>query len=312
MNHRHISLLLVVTLAVLAGTVGCTKETKPAIKPEIKISSDPAEVPKPPMIEHVVTSVTSAIEPEVTDAEKREVIRKSLLNLQRLIISTEEQLLLSGGKESSTAAKDALTRKLEELGFKVIQTTSRLEFSPSETRQDEFRRNTNTNIAVLIKGEARKVDKMGNFWSFESELKGKVLNLTTHQIIGPETVLKRGKRALEELAAAQNAQEAAIDDLATYLTDRVAQKWVELCLIRQKLTITNLPKEHDAHKLRDELRAKEGIYDVVLEKWDTDSAAAQYRILCHFRALDWLEKYVRDLLEGKVQYKTAADEKEDN
>jgi hypothetical protein len=193
--------------------------------------------------------------------------------------------------------------KLAELGFKVIETTKGLGFAPSEDAQDGFRRQNDCNLALLVKGEAKEADKFGNFWSFESNLKGKVLNLTTHQLIASKTIRKRGERALDEQVAAEDAQRAAAKEMAKYLTDEVVRKWEATSLVRVKMTATRIYNMSQADDLRIGLQRRVGIYYVSLESWDDKIDLAVYEILCRFDVERFLPAYVEELRKGGVEIK---------
>ncbi|MBI4604701.1 MAG: hypothetical protein HY721_22290 [Planctomycetes bacterium] len=254
--------------------------------------------------EAVVSGVGPALKGRLSDAEKQSVLEKSLISLLRVILSSEEKLQLSAGPEASTTARGALTTKLAELQFKVIESDARLGFSPSEEDQDRYRLRNDCNLVFLVEGGAKQADKFGEFFSFESQLKGKVLNLTAHQVIAEKTFLKRGKRATDERQAAESAQEAAAADLVAYLSDEVARKWEVTSLVKVDLEVSGLGQFAQADDLRVGLQRRPGVFYVSLESWDRGSERAKYEVLCRFDVERFIGAYVDELRLGNVVVKS--------
>ena len=313
----HAIRLVGIAAAAAMVAAGCGRTQQPDRPPPLAVSNPPGPetplVPPPqptgpaerttPQRPDVVTGVRPPLKGRLSDEEKQRILEASLLSLQRLVLSAEERLSLSAGAESSNAAKEELATRLSELGFRIVETTSSLGFTPTEATQDVFRTANDCNLAVLVKGEAKETDKFGNFWSFESRLQGKVLNLATHQVIATKTVLKRGKRALDERQAAEDAQEAAARDLATYLTDEVARKWEATSLVRVILVASNIDSAAQADDLRVGLQKRVGIYYVSLDAWDDAVNQAVYEILCRFDVERFLPAYIEELRKGGVEIK---------
>jgi hypothetical protein len=316
--HRvAIGILVVVAAAMLSGC-GPDRRHEPdwpgpraqPVRPGPEFQTPPPPPPQEVVPVHppaqrpdVVTGFRPPLKGQMSDAEKQRIIEQTLLNLQRLIVSADERLVLSTGIEPSDAARNALTQKLAELGFKVIQSTSSMGASPSEGMQDAFRKANDCNIAIVVQGDSKKQDKFGNFWSFESNMNAKVLNLATHQVIASRTILKRGRRALDERQAAEDAQESAAKDLATYLTDEVVRKWEATSLVRVSMYVGNIDNADQADDLRVGLQARPGIYYVSLEFWDDKQQLAVYEVLCRFDVERFLTAYVSELRRGGIEIK---------
>lgn len=299
-------IVVVGALVLMLAAAGCSTTGPPIPPPEPvtvhvpPVIKDPTgaggeEVDPPPKADddkNVKVVVNTKLEGRLSRAAKQKLVQQTLLGLQRTIISTREQLKLSGGAETTTVAKDELTTRLAEIGLKVIETTESLTFNPTEGRQDAFRKANDCNIVFLADGAASKVDKFGNFWSFRSELKGKLLNLTTHQVIASKTISKRGKRALDERAAAQDAQRAAAADLAKYLTGEAVRWWEKLSLIRKTLVVDGVDSAKWANYVRQELQRRVGVFYVSLESWDPKAEKATYDVLYRFDVERYVTTYI--------------------
>ena len=68
----------------------------------------------------------------LSDAEKQQVVQATLLNLQRLLISSNEALCLSTGVQATMAGRDELQGKLQELTFMVVESPAKLNYSPTD------------------------------------------------------------------------------------------------------------------------------------------------------------------------------------
>ena len=276
------------TAAPNAGTQGATPDV--AVKPDAV-----------PTAKTTVTSVSPPLRSRLSDEDKQSIIEASLINLQRMFVNADEKLVLSTGTQESTAARDAMVTKLAELQFDVIQTTETLPFTPSEAEQDAFRRKNDVNLVFLLQAEAAKADKFGNFWSYQGKAQGKVLNLTTRQVVTSKTITKRGRRALDEAEAAEDALAAAAKDLNTYLTDEVVRKWEYTSLVRMILEVNNVDTISQADDLRVGLQRRVGVFYVSLESWDYESQKAVLEVLCRFDVQRFLVAYVEELREGGLK-----------
>jgi len=306
---REKGVLLVILTAALLLISGCRslgltgdgsaklRPPDPSITgPDLPVAPPPPE-PEPDVVIRPKVELPAGC---LTDVEKQKIVRNALLDLQRMFVLSRERLALSSGVKTCLMARDAVQKRLAELGFMVIQNAQDLPFAPSERQQDQFRRMCDCNLAILIDSEATKLDRFGNFWSFQSEAMGKVLNLTTHQIIAQTSTANRGKRALDERAAAESAQRASAAELATYLTDEVARKWEATSLVKVEVSVKELATAVKAEKLRVELLERPGVYYVSTEGWDADSECARYEVLCRFDVREGIVGYIEQLDKGKV------------
>lgn len=315
-SRMRVSLIALLLLGTLS-TFGCASRDRRVEQPDYPpprpppVKSGPDDTPAPPPKPHetessnedpqVVKPATEVLPARLSEAEKQEIGRKALFNLQRMIISSDEGLRLSSGVEHTTAARDVLATRLEELAFRVVASTNEMRYTPSEVEQDRFRAANNCNLAFLLKGEAKPADKFGNFYLYHGELKGKVLNLTTHQEIASKTIRKKGRRALDEFEAARDALESAAADVATYLTDEVTRKWEATSLIKVRLIITDLDHAQEVDDVRIGLQRRSGIYYVSLERWDKQSDTGIFEVLCRYDVREYLVGYVDELRIGRIQ-----------
>ncbi len=307
-------LLAVLALVLVVG--GCAPDRinppdRPGPRPNPVIPGPGAPVAPPPADVPDNSDPTTIrlkqapFKPTYSDAEKQKIVQESLLGLQRVLVCTDELAVLSTGKTSASVVKDSMTDKLTALTFKVVQSSKQLSFSPSEREQDAFRESAKCNLAFVAAATVRKADKFGKFWSFTGDVRGKVLNLTTHQIIASKNFTKRGKRGLDEAMAARSALESASKDLVTYLTDEVVRQWEATSLVRMVLVATNIDNVRMADDIRVGLQRRVGIHYVSLDSWDSDSQVAVYEILCRFDVQRFLAAYVDEVRgKGRVKVKS--------
>ena len=279
----------------------------PGRTPERVTETEPAPVREEPTTraperdDRIADDDDAPIRPTYTNAQKHDIVHKALLNLQRMMISSRERIALPDGVETTTVARDVLANKMAELSFNVIEMTDRLPFEPSEAQQDRFRAENDCNLAFLMDGEAEQFDKHGNYYLYKCKLRGKVLNLTTHQQIATKTVRRKGPRDLDEAEAGEDALEKAAEDLAAYLTDEVTRKWEATSLVRMRLAVSGLRHFREADDLRVGLQQRVGIYYVSLERWDDRSDTAEYDVLCRFDVERFLAPYVDELRRDRVR-----------
>ncbi len=291
--------------AARAAPVRPGPDTPPAPPPAPAADAEPVTAPPPPAPhedrERIVRPKIEPLPGRLTAQEKQEIARQALLDLQRVIISSREHLRLPGGARATKAAAELLETRLAELGYRVTQTVTELPFEPSEATLDAFRTRNHCNLVFLIEGDATPRDSLAGEWSYQADLRGKVVNLTTHQIIAARTLRKLGRRSSDAFAAARDALESAAADLATYLTDEVSRKWEVTTLVRVVLVCDRLHHIREADDIRIGLQRRPGIYYVSLERWDDASQRGWYEVLCRYDVLQYLPTYVDDLTAGRVR-----------
>lgn len=233
------------------------------------------------------------------DAEKQQAVQNALINLLRVSVSSQETLHLSDGRITSNAARNDLTTSLAELTFQVIDGMEGLEFDATGAQMDAFRTSNRCNLAFLIRGDSRKVDKFGNFYSYESEMEGKVLNLATHQVIARKSATQRGERKLNERQAAESALSKTAEEISAYLTDEVARLWEVTSVMKLEIAIRNLSDVSAADAVRSELQGRPGVQYVSLESWSAGDGTAVLEVLCRFDTHRFLVDYVEDSLRQR-------------
>jgi len=259
---------------------------------DLKFPKPAVAKPEIPDTRKIVTDVRPPFKPTYSVEKKAKFVKDSRLNLQRVFVCTDEMAVLSTGNVAFSVVREALIDKLTKLNFKVIESSSTLGFSPSEAEQDAFRESENCNLVFLAAATTGKADKFGNFWSFSGKVRGKLLNLTTHEIIGSKNVDKRGKRALGEGEAATSSLRAAGEDAATWLTDKAVEKWEATSLERTTFVAANITNAEMADDIRVGLEKRVGVRYVSLEGWDSQSQTAFYDILYRYDVRKSMESYI--------------------
>ncbi len=315
MNNKTCVLSIAISLGWAVCLVGCRSPDRryeradhplPRTGP-VKPGPEVEPAPPPRGIEHantdprVVKPANVPLRPRLSVEEKHDVIRTALLDLQRAVVNSDEHMVLPSGDQGSDVVKDRLSTRLEELGFNVLAAAGDLPYTPSGEQLDQFRKANECNLAFLLKGSAKEADRFGSFHIYRGEVKGKVLNLTTHQEIASKTIRRKGRRALDEREAARDALALAAADVATYLTDEVARKWEVTSLVRTRLVITDLDHASRVDDVRVGLQRQAGIYYVSLENWDDQTETAVFEVLSRFDVREYLMAYVDELRIGRIR-----------
>ncbi len=328
MKRIRISIITVLlgSASLIAGCAGPDRRVEPRDYPpprdEQPVRPGPTEEPAPPpergdyvqresqraqheppvQDDNIIRPAYEPLRGRLSNAEKQEIVRRALFDLQRVIVCSDEALHLDHGRrESSTVARDVLAKHLEELTYHVVATTNELRYQPSEEQLDWFREANNCNLVFLLRGEAEPFDVFRGQHLYESRLSGRVLNLTTHQEIASKTISRQGERFLKAEQAAESALVLAAADVATYLTDEVSRKWEVTSLIRIPIVVTNIEHAQELDDLRIGLQRRPGIYYASIERWDKESEVAHLELLCRIDVREYLIGYVDDLRIGRIQ-----------
>lgn len=238
-------LLLMVPLVGMLAVAGCERiERTPEVRPEYK--------------------GLVLIDPEGdVDTQVEELIRVNVDQLS-IHLNSVEKLLLSGGAEDTTVAKDTVEEALSDM---ALTTTP----SPA-----------NADLLIEIKASSKLNEKFGEFYSFDASQTVRVLDAVTRDVIDSKKFSARGERKLDELDAAESALEKASREAADHLVDALTKK--SPYLLSTELVIEGMPNEQMAQTLRTILAIEPWINKVDLTIYDAFRQVAVYSI--RYAAID--------------------------
>ena len=295
MENRIRIILLLSALGLLAGCQS-GQRTTPTADPAVRVPerSMPME-DKPP-------AADGPYRPAVNDEDKSALIYQAQLDLLRVLICSTEQIKLDSENVDSDYALQRVSEHFTDMGFRVLDGSPCPGYSAPT---DELRGIANRRVVemfVVLKVGAQQRDKFGEFYSFEAEGRGKVLQISDKELLTTKSAYALGTRKLREQAAAETALVACAKELGSKLTDEILRKSARGALLR-RVRVTGLTRAALVDYVRVGLQKKSGIHSVTLSNWDRASGVAVFWVRMDASVKENIAAYLEQLdgIKLKVQ-----------
>lgn len=294
-NWIRITLLI----GSLVWLVGCQSgqpdhRTTPTADPVVR-------GPEPGMPQEDRPPVTDGpYRPAVDDEDKSALIYQAQLDLLRVLICSHEQIKLSDGTSDSDYALQRVSEHFTDMGFRVLDGSPCPGYNTSVAELKGIANQRDVDLFVLLKVAAQQRDKFGNFFSFEAEGQGKVLQVSDKEILTAKSAYALGTRKLRAQAAAETALVACAKDLGSKLTDEILRKSARGVLLR-RVRVTGLARAALVDYVRVGLQQKPGIHSVTLSSWDRGSDVAVFWVRMDASAKENIAAYLEDLDQIKLK-----------
>ena len=275
MKNMNCSLMLLICcMVILAGCQRADRRTEPVVTaPERTMPVQ--DVPPVPDREstHIETSVKPPSRPAVPDEDKASLVYYAKLDLMRILICSEEQVQSGSEKYNSDKLLQEVSEHFTDIGFRVIDGSPCPDYSSSVEALNEIANVRDVDMYVLLKADAKLVDKFGDFYSYEADGRGKVAQISDKELVTTKSTLVRGKRALNEQQAVESALAECGKELATKLSDEILRKSARGILLR-RIRVDGIDRAEYVDYVRVGLSKKPGIQSVVLKSWDEKTKRA--------------------------------------
>jgi hypothetical protein len=295
MGHRIRIIVLLGALGLLAGCQSSPRTT-PTADPAVRgpEPSMPME-DKPPVAD-------GPYRPAVSDEDKSALIYQAQLDLLRVLICSQEQIKLSGETVDSDYSLQRVSEHFTDMGFRVLDGAPCPAYSAPAEELKGIANKRDVDIFVVLKVAAQQRDKFGNFYSFEAEGRGKVLQISDKELLTTKSSYALGTRKLREQAAAETALVACAKELGSKLTDEILRKSARGTLLR-RVRVTGLTRASQVDYVRVGLQNKPGIHSVTLSNWDRASGVAVFWVRMDASAKENIAAYLEQLdnIKLKVQ-----------
>ena len=290
--------ILLLCCAVLFG--GCRSVRTEPVSERVVNPPEPAppapDVPpvKQPGSTTTVTSVGNTTESSVLGADKPSLIYQAQLDLLRILICTEEAMVIEGQTQPTDTLHQAAAEHLSNLGFRVLDGPPCPGYEASPRELAILANERDIDMFVLFRGTSKEVDKLGSFYSFEVDGRGKVVQITGNELLTTQSELVRGKRAVNRVQAAESALMAFGEKLGTMLSDEMVRKSGRGVLVR-RVRVEGLAQLKYADNIRVDLGRKPGIRSVTLSGWDERTRVAVFWVYMDASAKENLGAYLEQL-----------------
>jgi hypothetical protein len=289
---------LVLCCAVLFG--GCRSvRTTPVSE---RVVNPPEQAPPAPDVPPVkqpgstttVTSVNNTTVSSIPSEDKPSLIYQAQLDLLRILICTEEAMVIDGQTQPTDVLHQAAAEHLSDLGFRVLDGPPCPGYQASAGELTVLANERDIDMFVLFRGTSKQVDKFGNFYSFEVDGRGKVLQIAGNELLTTQSEMVRGKRALNQVQAAESALRLFGEKLGTMLSDEIVRKSGRGVLVR-RVRVEGLRELRYADNIRVDLGRKPGIRSVTLSGWDERTRVAVFWVYMDASAKENLGAYLEQL-----------------
>ena len=284
-------------MVILAGCQGqrTDQRTEPVVTaPERTMPAQ--DVPPTPDRKntYVETSVKPPFRQAVPDEDKASLVYSAKLDLMRILICSDEQVQSGGENSTSDKLLQQVSEHFTDIGFRVVDGSPCPDYSSSAGALNEIANERDVDMYVLLKADAKPVDKFGDFYSYEADGKGKVAQISDKELVTTKSTLVRGKRALNEQQAAESALAECGKELAMKLSDEILRKSARGILLR-RIRVDGIDRAEYADYVRVGLSKKPGIESVVLKSWDENTKRAIFWVRLDASVKENLAAYLEQL-----------------
>jgi hypothetical protein len=239
-------------------------------------------------------SEKSKFTPAVETEDKASLIYTAKLDLLRVLICSDERVKFEGEILDSDEMLQAVKEHFSDMGFRVMDGPPCPAYTSAAGDFRAVADEADVDIFVLLRAKVKKVDRFGDFYSYEADGQGKVVQISDTELLTTKSSLVRGKRALDKERAAISALEECGKELAGKLTDEIIRKADRGVLLR-RIVVDDLDDARQVDYIRVELAAKPGIRSVVLKKWDERSGRAIFWVRFDASVKENLMGYLEEL-----------------
>lgn len=299
----RVVIVLACCLVLFTGCHGqrVTPVPPPAVEPHGPVqpapSSPPKETPGDPT---TVSSVKAPKEPAVSDEDKASLLYQAKLDLLRILICSDEKMVVDGQQAETDAMQQQVAEHFTNVGFRVLNGSRCPDYNASPRELARLANKLDVDMFVLLSATSRQVTKLGNFYSFEADGRGKVVQITSSELLTTKKTLIRGKRALNPQQAAESALQTCGDDLAKRFSDEILRKSADGALVR-RLRVEGLRTAAKVDYVRTGLENKPGIRSVALSGWDKESGVAVFWVRLDAGAQENLAAYLEQLQDIRLK-----------
>ena len=273
-------LLLIVTLCV-GCLMGCQRTTPVADR----VVEPPARAMPmtdvPPERErsdpYQVKSVKPEFRPAVPDEDKASLMYQAQLDLLRVMICSDEVIRSVEGNIESDYAKQAAIEHFSDIGFRVLEASPCPGFALSNEELAWVAKERDVDLFVMLKVDSKKVDRFGDFYSFEANGRVKVAQISDAELVTSKSTLIRGKRALNEQQAGESALTQCGEELARKVSDEILRKSGRGIMLR-RVKIEGIDGARDADYVRVGLIDKPGVRSVTVRSVKDGRAVLWVRV----------------------------------
>jgi len=245
-------------------------------------------------------SVNPPSRPAVPNEDKSSLLYQAQLDLLRILICSDEQVRLSSDTYYPNELLQKAMEHFTDIGFRVIDGSPCPDYLTSVEALGIIANQRDVDMYILLKADAKQVDKFGDFYSFEANGRGKALQISDKELVTTKSTLVRGKRALNEQQAAESALAECGKALAGKLSDEILRKSARGALLR-RISVDGLTKAEHVDHVRVGLSKKPGIQSVALKSWNKETGQAVFWVRLDASVKENLAAYLEDLSDIKLK-----------
>lgn len=299
-GRRAVSLTALAGAILWAGCRGRPLERLPravSVPPKGRtrpvVDTPPKPAPLTPTADTTVTGVEAPAAAEhIPPADKQELVMRA--RLDRLLVA-----VAAGG---SPVARDVLAEKavskLTETGLRARRLRQTPGYGSPVSAYRAGREGFDR--LIVLRGESRQVDKLGEFFSYEARCLGKMLDPADGMVLASKEVLSRGKRALSAADAERSALEAAGGELVEYLTDELIRK-VDHGRYLVRLVLEGVRNTDEVDRIKAWLQTRPGVAEAKCLSWSRSSRTARMFVRMHPAVKGNLAAYVETIPKLKIE-----------
>ncbi|MBN2590031.1 MAG: hypothetical protein JXA96_09220 [Sedimentisphaerales bacterium] len=224
------------------------------------------------------------------------------LDMLRILICSQEQVELSDESYNSDEMLQQVIEHFSNLGFRIVEGSPAPAYTSSPGTLATIANEQDVDMFVLLRAEPKMLDKLGNFYSYEVDGRGKVAQIVGQELLTTTSSLVRGERDLNERRAVDSALQACGQELAQKLSDEIVRKTAQGALLR-RISVSRLDRAELVDYVRVGLSQKPGIESVSLASWNKSSGRAIFWVRLDPSVKENLAAYLEQIDNVKLRVK---------
>lgn len=300
---NYLILLLICCLTALAGCQG--QRTTPSALPVVQPTEPAMPVPPGPTDEkpegtHIIKPEQSG-RAELPVEDEHALVCSAKLDLLRVLVCSDETVHLSDETYKSDECRQKVVEHFSNMGYRVVD-GAYPGYDVSGGALSEIANKRNVDLFVLLKADVKQWDKLGDFYVFEADVRGRVAQIVGDELVTATSAYLHGKRALSEQKAAQSALQACAKEIGQKLSYEILRKSSTGILVR-KLVIDGLERSEQVDYVKVGLLKKSGIQSVERTSWDEKNRRGVFLIRLDASAKEHLAAYLEQIDNVRLEVK---------
>ncbi len=224
----------------------------------------------------------------ISSDQESNLVYQAKLDLLRLLICCD-------GESGADDLKDEIKRHFVNLNYRVLDFYKCPGYNPRPETVERLADEYDADLMVLARlTRVDQKDKFGNYYLYEAEADGKVLQIVGNEVLASKDVYVYGKRTTNQSQAVKNTVQKCGEELAGELSYEILRKSGSGVLVR-RIQVDGLKRVKYVDYIETELQKLPGVKSVSRISWDSQTGRALFWVRMDAGIKDNLAAYLEQL-----------------